>query len=220
MYYTYAHYTLDDKRLFYIGKGKDNRLKKTWGRSLHWKRIVKKHGFFAEILARWKSEEEALEHEKLLILCLKDSHQLCNLTAGGEGTSGLKMSEESKKKMSDAKKRIMNDEYKLKISIGTKLAMQAPEIKKKMFEAKKGFKHSPESKQKMSIFQQTRIRSVESGKKISVSKIGKKRSPETIEKIKLAHLGKPKQEHVCPHCAKVGRGPAMYQWHFDMCRSK
>jgi len=32
--------------------------------------------------------------------------------------------------------------------------------------------------------------------------------------------GVPKQTYVCPHCNKQGRGPAMFQWHFDMCRSK
>jgi hypothetical protein len=220
MYYTYGHYKADSKELFYIGKGKNNRLTKVWGRSVYWKRIVEKHGFTAEILAKWETEQEALEHEKFLILCLKDSHKLCNLTAGGDGISGLKMSDESKKKMSDAKKRIMTVELKKKISDATKKAMANPEVLKRMSEAIKGRKASYETKKKLSIAQKRRIRPPETGRKISLSKMGHKHSAETLEKMRIGHLGKKKQEYTCPHCAKVGRGPAMYQWHFDMCRNK
>jgi hypothetical protein len=26
--------------------------------------------------------------------------------------------------------------------------------------------------------------------------------------------------HTCPHCGKVGKGPPMFRWHFDNCKSK
>ena len=25
-------------------------------------------------------------------------------------------------------------------------------------------------------------------------------------------------EHTCPHCGKIGKGPPMFQWHFDRCK--
>ena len=27
-------------------------------------------------------------------------------------------------------------------------------------------------------------------------------------------------EHVCPHCGKIGRGPAMLRYHFDRCKQR
>ena len=27
-------------------------------------------------------------------------------------------------------------------------------------------------------------------------------------------------EHTCPYCGKTGRGPKMFHWHFDKCRTK
>lgn len=105
-YYTYAHYTADTKELFYIGKGSEKTLKEFkrakcyWNRNPYWKNKVAKHGGFTyEILAVWDKEEDAFSHEKLLISCLP---KLTNLTDGGEGPSGFKQSEETKKKRAEA----------------------------------------------------------------------------------------------------------------------
>ena len=27
-------------------------------------------------------------------------------------------------------------------------------------------------------------------------------------------------EHKCPHCSKIGKGPAMFRYHFDKCKEK
>jgi hypothetical protein len=105
-YYTYAHYTEDTNELFYIGKGSipkhrqsgTQRAKSSKGRNKYWQRKVKKHGFRAEVLAYWNTEQEALDHEILLISCFKDLKvELCNLTDGGEGMSGMKHTEDFKK---------------------------------------------------------------------------------------------------------------------------
>jgi hypothetical protein len=97
VFYTYAHYT-PEGRLFYIGKGNEDRAYKSSGRSLYWKRIVNKYGKpNIQILANWDTEQEALDHEVLLIECFKDlGHKLCNITSGGDGVSGLKQSEHQK----------------------------------------------------------------------------------------------------------------------------
>lgn len=105
-YYTYAHYTADTNKLFYIGKGSIPkhrqsgilRAKSSKGRNKYWQHRVNKHGFRAEVLAYWETEQEALDHEILLISCFKDlNFELCNLTDGGEGLSGIKHNEEFKK---------------------------------------------------------------------------------------------------------------------------
>lgn len=97
MFYTYAHYTKDTHQLFYIGKGKNRRAWQTYARNRYWHNKVNKHGFSVVVLAKWKTEKEAFEHEKFLIACFKDS--LVNLTDGGEGNSGAVRSEESKQKI-------------------------------------------------------------------------------------------------------------------------
>jgi hypothetical protein len=90
-FYTYAHYRATDNSLFYIGKGKGSRAKSADPRNPFWSNIVKKHNFKSEILAIWKTEKEALEHEKFLIKCFREdlNVKLCNMTDGGEGRSGF-----------------------------------------------------------------------------------------------------------------------------------
>jgi hypothetical protein len=95
VFYTYAHYT-PEGRLFYIGKGTGYRAYSKYRKNQHWKNIVAKYGQpKVEILANWSSEEEALNHEVLLIECFRDmGYKLCNKTNGGEGTSGYKYTPE------------------------------------------------------------------------------------------------------------------------------
>ena len=104
MFYTYAH-TKQDGTIFYIGKGKGYRAQATCHRNKHWKNIVAKEGLNVQILAEWKDEQEAFEHEKLLIACFRDMrYKLANYSNGGEGPTGNKHSETTKNKMRIAKK--------------------------------------------------------------------------------------------------------------------
>jgi group I intron endonuclease len=77
------------------------------------------------------SEEDAFKYEKYFISLIgriENGGTLTNLSDGGEGQSGFKFSEESKKKMSDSRKGDKNymfgkshtDETKLKISLSNK----------------------------------------------------------------------------------------------------
>jgi len=125
MFYTYAHYT-PEGNLFYIGKGQRNRAYKLNRRNSKWKNIVAKYGTpKIEILSRWGTESEALDHEKFLIACFKDlGFNLCNLTDGGEGISGYKHTEKTKEKVKNfhtgkawCKGRKMPEDQKQKISI-------------------------------------------------------------------------------------------------------
>lgn len=91
---------------FYIGKGQKNRYRVKANRNNYWKNVVLKHGFDAQILCKWKTEQEAFEHEKFLIQCFKDmNYDLVNMTEGGEGTSGWIPSDSWRKKRSDYQKK-------------------------------------------------------------------------------------------------------------------
>jgi len=148
MFYTYAHTRNDTNKIFYIGKGKNKQAWRKQDRNQYWQRIVKKYGHTVEILANWDTEQEAFDHEVLLISCFKDmSYELANLTDGGEGMSNPSI--ETRKKLSEARLGTKNpffgkthtDEVKAKMSkdrCGKKLSA---ETKAKMSEQRLGTKH-------------------------------------------------------------------------------
>jgi hypothetical protein len=157
--------------IFYIGKGNGDRMYKhiriSKGNSINksknpklYNKIsneLRRGGYITpEILFESESENECLVKEIELISKI-GKENLCNLTDGGEGTSGYKLSEETKRKMSLSKigkKRIFTDEHKQHLSKsltgkigywrGKKLS---EETKRKMSENGKGKNKGPISKE-------------------------------------------------------------------------
>ena len=193
MYYTYAHYTADKSRLFYIGKGKKNRMNEIGGRSQYWQNIVKKHGLHVELLANWKTEQEAFQHEMFLIECFRDLSKICNLTDGGEGCSGYSWTEAQKEKLKG----------KLPHNTGKKWN---EDVKIKISQAQKGRKIGPQAK----------IHS----KKIGIALKGKEKSLEHIQKMSKNGKLQGKILRVCPHCKHENYGVNIFRWHFDNCKEK
>jgi len=101
MYYTYAHLTPKGK-IFYIGKGVGDRAYSFSDRSHDWRRAVKQNqGVQIQILANWDTEEEAFDHERLLIDCfIGMKYKLVNKAKGGRGAYGVVFSEERKQYLS------------------------------------------------------------------------------------------------------------------------
>ncbi len=101
-FYVYVHrYASGPKQgeVFYVGKGHG---KRAWSKSRsnpHWHNIVNKYGYTIDVLSRFHNEQCAFSFERALI-SFYGRGNLCNLTDGGEGTSGFVQSEEAKKKMS------------------------------------------------------------------------------------------------------------------------
>lgn len=178
MFYTYAHYRPDNS-VFYIGKGRGRRAWSMNYRNSHWRNIVAKDGEHkVEILAQWPTEQEAFEHEKFLIWCFRDiGLDITNMTDGGDGCSGLKHTEETRKKIS-------------KSSLGKVISV---EQRKKMSDAHKGKK--PDCSTYWlgkSMSDETKIKISKSmiGKTGHRKNLGKPRSEETKLKISLALKGR------------------------------
>ena len=137
IYYVYKHVRLDNNTCFYIGKGKEGRLNVPNRNTIH-DNICKKHGYKAVIFKDKLNEEEAFKLEKDLINCYvsklgygiyikgyyvntENNKFLTNMTFGGEGTSGIKLSEQTKRNMSESHKgRKNSEEHNKNISKVTK----------------------------------------------------------------------------------------------------
>jgi hypothetical protein len=112
-YYTYA-YLRENKTPYYIGKGKGNRIHKK-----HMVPIPPEDRIL--FLKKNLTEEDAKKHEIYMISVFGRKNNgtgiLRNLTDGGEGSSGRKLSKETIERMSiAAKNRKISDEGRKKLS--------------------------------------------------------------------------------------------------------
>jgi len=143
-YYTYA-YLREDKTPYYIGKGKESRIYRKTRRIKPPKdksRII--------FLKQNLTEEEAFKHEIYMIDVFgrKDlgTGILHNRTDGGEGVSGRIMSQETRRKISEAQKgeknhfygKTASEETRKKISEYHKNKYVSEETKRKIGAASKG----------------------------------------------------------------------------------
>lgn len=109
----YLHRRKTDGKVFYVGKGDTKRANRTTTRSDYWNRVVAKYGFYVEIYSDGLQEWYAFELEKELI-SYYGRENLCNMTDGGEGTSGRIVSEISKKRCSISNKGIRPSDITIK----------------------------------------------------------------------------------------------------------
>lgn len=120
--YVYRHRRLDTNKVFYIGIGTGNNLKRANNKSTRnniWKKIVNKTIYNIEIIAENLSLEEAYELEILLIQeygrINLGTGCLSNMTDGGEG--GLSPSKERREQLSkQSKERVWTKESRKKLS--------------------------------------------------------------------------------------------------------
>ena len=169
IYYVYEHIRLDKMEPFYIGKGKGERVYDLY-RNDHHDAITDKYGHAVVIIADNLTEEEAYWLERDTIedyvfnlgygIDIKGhsdyNHELPHLTnmdwGGIGGKSGVQHSEETKRKMSEAKSK-MSEETKIKMSeahkgeknpmfgknaFANKTTEEMEEIRRKMGEKSKG----------------------------------------------------------------------------------
>lgn len=189
-YYVYQLRLERSELPFYIGKGSsarslDHYKRSSLAKNSHKNNIIKKAmrenvEVLSEILFDGLSEEQAHAKEIELIAFYGrrvNGGCLTNATDGGEGTSGWKPSEETRRKMSKAKtgkkRGPMSEETKMRISSGNKGKKCSPESIEKTASANRGRKHTPESRAKM-----------------SAARVGKRQTPESIRAIKFGNWDK------------------------------
>ena len=168
--YVYQHVRLDKNEIFYIGIGKTKNYKRAYsksGRNSYWYNVVNKTDYKVEIIVDNLSWEEASTKEIELITLhgRKDLGigTLVNLTDGGQGATNVKVSEETKLKLSEAKKgKKYSDSHRLAMSKskkGVKLSEEHkanlfnPQHRKNLSEAAKGKSNMTGKKHKEGFFE-------------------------------------------------------------------
>lgn len=150
-FYVYIHRRATDGKVFYVGKGHADRAWSKKGRNKYWHKIVGKHGFVVELAVSGVQEWYALEREIELIAQLRESgYALANITDGGDGVSGLKFTESSRKRMSDAHKDRYAKNPELRNKVSRRLASMSDserlDMQRRAVEASK----SPQVREKLS----------------------------------------------------------------------
>jgi len=204
--YIYKTTNLINKKI-YIGQTKSNKFKKNYfGSGIIIKESLKKYNknnFTVEILSECFSKSEMNEKEIYYINLFKsnDLNIGYNLSSGGGGSFGYKLSEKTKQKISENHINVKGEnnpffgkthtiETKMKLSVYHSGKTYSDDFKKKISDSMKGripwnlgINHSEESKKKMSQSHTGKKNSEFHNKKISESKKGKIHSEETKKKI-------------------------------------
>jgi hypothetical protein len=199
MEYSYFYKTTNlINKKFYYGVHKTLRLNDGYlGSGVAINLAIKKYGrknFSKEIILFFKSYQECLEHEALIVDKDMIKNPLCyNLQTGGKGYSA---SDETRLKMSASSKgRTLSAEAKAKVSMSKIGIPRSIEAKLKMSNSSKGKIASSETRAKQSyahknISDETRL-------KLSIAGKGKSLSTDHKAKLSASHKGKPKsKEHI------------------------
>ena len=194
LFYTYA-YLRENGTPYYIGKGKGRRAFRKEGRAIKTPpkgRIL--------LLKTGLTEEQAFRHEVYMIALYgrKDLRTgiLYNFTDGGEGASGVKDSEETRKKKSQSHKgRKKSPEHRANIgkaNTGKKRGPLSEEHKQKISLATKGRKAKPFTEEHKENIRKARIGnklSQEHKEALIRANTGREISEETREKLRRASTG-------------------------------
>ena len=170
-YYVYIYWRLDTNEIFYVGKGRDNRWKRTdeGHRNEHFGNIANKHLVVCEIIMDNLTEEQAHGIEcwiinELVFECgysidipnnrsKEKGRHLCNMTWGGEGGSGHNPWEnKSKEERVDWGKKISESKKGKYCGENSPLygTPHSEERRRRASEIRKGTKMSKETKEKLS----------------------------------------------------------------------
>lgn len=135
MFYVYEWFNINNKEIFYVGKGCRNRNNQICKRNRLFKEYISKNQCSNKIIKYFEKEEDALKYEKNRIIELKEKGMcFCNLDNGGKGGVNFIWTNEMKKYMSKYNPMKSNNQRK---RMSEKNPMKNKNISKKVAETKK-----------------------------------------------------------------------------------
>ena len=217
IYYTYA-FLREDRTPYYIGKGKGNRAYRRRDKGIKPPKDKSK----ILILKQNLTEEESFRHEVYMIAVFgrKDlgTGILHNRTNGGDGVSGAVVSDETRRKMSEALKgKPRSKEIRRKISEAHKGKTHSEKSRRNMSESQKGKTFSEETKRKLSEAKKGKTHSEETKRKLSEAKKGKTFSEEHKRKLSESQKGKSRSEESKRKLSEANKGR---KWWNDGCGNR
>lgn len=199
IFYVYLHKRATDGSIFYVGKGSGNRSTDFTHRSLHWKYVANKYGVVVDIALDNLSEDEAFAEEVRLIALHgrkdKKSGTLVNKSDGGEGPSGMRLSDDARRIISQRQLGDSNIAKRPEVRKKLSAAMAAhgnpmsdPIVRAKSAASRVGIKISSETRLKLSKSHLGKVFSKSTCEKISAIRTGKDRGAEFRETMRKAML--------------------------------
>lgn len=219
-FYVYEHWRPDRGECFYVGKGHGRRandmsLRNRWHKFIQAKLSALGTSVEVKIVFDGLTQDEAFAKEiERIAFWRNDGADLVNMTIGGDGSRGVKVTEETRRKISERSKgRKPSQQTRAKMSkaaIGNKRAagaVRSPEYLAALSERTLGRTATPETKLKQRLRKLGTKLSDEHKAKIKAAvtlayendEIRQKCFPsaETIEKGRLANIGKKQTpEHI------------------------
>lgn len=218
-FYVYEHTRRDSGVVFYVGKGTGRRahVASRHHRSEWWLRTVARSGGFD---VRYVSV--GLDEELAFLVEVERIDQfrrigltLCNLTDGGDGTSGWIKTPEWRAKVGRAHRgKTVPEEVRNRISRAVRAtAYKHPDdVRRRMSQSRVGHTYNLGRKQPEAEKRKRAAKLI--GNK---SRTGQTRSTAERLATSIALAGRKQATVQCPHCGKRG-GNAMRRWHFDACK--
>jgi hypothetical protein len=188
--YVYEHWRADTGRCFYVGKGRRQRAFVMGHRNRHHRAISRQTTVYVVIVQSGLSDEAALALEIQRIAFWRAAgHPLCNLTDGGEGAPGMRLSPEAREKIRAAhlgRKRSPEMCENIRRSMIGRTA--SPASREKMRDAHLGQKFSEERKAKISAGLRGHTISSETRQKIRMAQVGKILAPDHLAKLRTPEM--------------------------------
>lgn len=155
MFCVYEHIRPDTNAIFYVGKGSHRRAYSKHRRNKHWNNVVAKAGGYSVRLVADDIEEDLsflVEMERIDQL-KRMGLTLTNKTDGGEGPSGMRHTDEAKRKIAEAQMgekhwtvgHVFTEEHRAKLRSAREKLVFTDEIRAKISAAGKGRKASKDA---------------------------------------------------------------------------
>lgn len=212
MFCVYFHINPLRNEIFYVGKGSSRRPYSLSDRSKFWHQTVARYGKIVDVAHSNLTEEEANELERFYISRLGTRvtvvgvkrGPLVNLTAGGDGISGHRHSEDAKRRIGAYwKGRTKSPEHIARAVEASAKAMRSPEVRLKQSTSAKEMLARPEMKLMRSNAMKKRFEDPAEREKIGSKLRGRPKSPEHRAKLADALRGRKLSDE---HKTKISAG--------------